>query len=65
MKALVLRDYDPTLTALTLVHDGPLNRPGFTGGWFVQRLRDRLECVQVCIERLLCFGWRDVSDGAK
>ena len=26
---------------------------------------DHIECVQVCIERLLCFcGW-DVSDGAK
>ncbi len=41
-----------------------LNRPGFAGGWFVQRLGDHIECVQVCIERLLCFCGGDVSDGA-
>ena len=42
-----------------------VNRAGFTGGWFIQRLSDHIECVQVCIERLLCFCGRDVSDGAE
>ena len=43
----------------------PRNRPEFTGGWFVQHLGDRIECVQVCIECLLFFCGRVVSDGAK
>jgi len=41
-----------------------LNRPGFTGGYFVQSLGYFIKGVQVCIEGLLCFLWRDISDGA-
>ena len=42
-----------------------VNLPWFTGGWFVQRLSDHIEDVQVCIEGFLCFCGGDVSDGAE
>ena len=42
-----------------------LNRPGFTGEFFVQMLGDHIKVVQVCIEDPLCFVWRDVPDGFK
>ena len=41
-----------------------LNRPGFTGEFFVQILCYFIKLVYVCIEGLLCFLWCDVSDGA-
>ncbi len=41
-----------------------LNRPGFTGERFVQISGDFIKVVHVCIESLLCFLWRDISDGA-
>lgn len=42
-----------------------LNRPGFTGGWFVQRLSDHIECVQVCIEQATTHHHRDQSGAGK
>ena len=41
-----------------------LNRPGFTGGYFVQNLSYFIKGIQVCIEVLLCFFWCDISDRA-
>ena len=41
-----------------------MNRPKFTGGYFVQSLSYFIICFHVCIEGLLSFFWRDVSDGA-
>ncbi len=41
-----------------------LNRPQFAGDIFVQILCYFIKVVQVFIECLLCFLWRDVSDGA-
>jgi len=46
-----------------MVISGRLNRPGFTGECFVQILGHFIKVVQVCIECLLRFLWRDVSDG--
>ena len=40
------------------------DRPGFTGECFVQMSGSFIKGVQVCIEGLLCFLRRDVSDGA-
>ena len=41
-----------------------MNRPGFTGECFVQILRHFIKVVQVFIECLLRFLWRDVANGA-
>ena len=41
-----------------------MNRPGFAGECFVQNLGYFIKTIQICIESLLCFFWRDVSDGA-
>ena len=41
-----------------------MNRPEFTGDIFVQNLGYFIKVVHVCIERLLCFLWRNISDGA-
>jgi hypothetical protein len=38
-----------------------LNRPGFTGECFVQILGHFIKGIQICIERLLCFLWRDMD----
>ena len=40
-----------------------LNRPGFTGECFVQILGYFIKVVHVFIKGLLCFLWRDISDG--
>ncbi len=41
-----------------------LNRPGFTGGYFVQMSGDFIKDVHVCIEGLLCFLRCNVIDCA-
>jgi len=41
-----------------------LTRPGFTGDCFVQMSGDFIKGIQVCIEILLRFLWRDISDCA-
>ena len=41
-----------------------LNRPGFTGEYFVQNLSYFIKGIQVCIEVLLCFFWCYISDRA-
>ena len=43
---------------------GYLNRPEFTGECFVQMSGYFINVVQVCIECLLCFLWRDITNGA-
>ena len=47
------------------IHLEAMNRPSFSEGLSVKRLSDHIECIQVCIGRLLCFGGGDVSDGAE
>jgi hypothetical protein len=49
---------------LSLLGAAGLNRPGFTGECFVQMSGDIIKGVHVCIESLLGFLWRDVSNGA-
>ena len=41
-----------------------VNRPSFSRACFVQNLSYFIKVVHVCIECLLCFLWRDVSDDA-
>ncbi len=41
-----------------------LNRPGFTGGCFVQMSGYFIKHIQVCIECLLSFARRCVTNGA-
>ena len=41
-----------------------MNRPGFTGGFFGQNLRDFFKGVHAFIELLLYFLWRFMANGA-
>jgi hypothetical protein len=41
-----------------------LNRPGFTGEFFVQNLGGIIKGVHVCIEGVLHFLRRSMADGA-
>ena len=41
-----------------------LNRPGFPRGFFVQNLRGFFKGVHLCVERLLHFLRRPMTDGA-
>jgi hypothetical protein len=41
-----------------------LNRPGFTGEFFVQNLRDFFKGVHPCIELFFYFLWRFMADRA-
>ena len=58
---------DQSVVGLVLLDSSgwQVNRPRFTGGWFVQSLGEHIERVQVCMERLLCFCGRGVSNGAE
>ena len=55
-----------TLTGLGSYWKGrkPLNRPGFPRGFFVQNLRGFFKGVHLCVERLLHFLRRPMTDGA-
>ena len=43
---------------------GAVNRPGFPRGFFVQNLRGFFKGVHLCVERLLHFLRRPMTDGA-
>ena len=44
--------------------DHRVNRPGFTGEFFVQNLCDFIKGVHTCIEGFLHFLRRPMTDGA-
>ncbi|MCO6385311.1 hypothetical protein GTH22_21515 [Oceanicola sp. 502str15] len=61
---LVEKQADGDLVREMLAFAAELNRPGFTGEFFVQNLRGFFKGIHVRIEDLLCFLRRDIADGA-
>ncbi len=63
------RPFNPLIVPASVNIDGiisaiSVNRPGFTGGCFVQMSGYFIKHIQVCIECLLSFVRRSVTNGA-
>ena len=54
----------PVKTAKMTTINPEVTRPSFSGACFVQNFSYFIKVVHVCIECLLFFLWRDVSDDA-